>query len=338
MEVKKVLIDDILIPPVRATSKLDESQKAILKGTVEKFGVLNEPIVRPLASGGYELIAGKSRIDELRRQGAKEVDVKIIDANDKDAMMMHLAENMARGKTDPISEAEVLDRYIKTGATIEDAAKIVGHPKEWVRFRLSLNLLPDKYKKALREGTLKLGHIEAASLLPTPEEVDYALGLALTTKWTVSVLENYVKRRLADLEAARMKEEMGPPPELPSIEKAQEIVRYFTCAGCNRNVDKSLARTPPLCEECLALIRYSTTQLGAPKEAMEYIYKAVSHYQRYLEYQKQKAIFEEMEKPSSPPTSPPAGGPLPPREEEVKHEEKRKPEEEPRSYGSQGSV
>jgi ParB/RepB/Spo0J family partition protein len=274
---------------------MDESQQAILKATVEKYGVLNEPIVRPVTGDTYELIAGLSRLTELKSQGATEVDVKIIEASEKDAMMMHLAENLARGHTDPMSEARVLDAFMNSGATLEEAAKITGHTPEWVRFRLGLLKLPEIYSRALEEGRLKLGHIEAATALPTPEEVDHALGLALETKWTVPVTVNYVKQRLAEHEAARMKEEIGPPPELPSREQAEDLVRYFTCAGCNRSVDRSLARTPPLCEECLALIRYVTSQLGEPKQAMQYIFRAVDNYQKYLEYQRQKETFEKME-------------------------------------------
>jgi len=125
-------------------------------------------------------------------------------------------------------------------------------------------------------------------MLPTPEEVDHCLSLALQTGWTVPVTEHYVRQRLAEHEAARAKGEMSPPPELPTRKEAEELVRYFTCAGCNRSVDRSLARAPPLCEECLALLRYVTSQLGPPREAMQYIYRAVDNYQRYLEYQRQK--------------------------------------------------
>jgi len=191
------------IPEIRASSVLDEEQRQILKATIEKYGVLNEPLVRPLADGSYELIAGKSRIEELRAQGAQEADVKVIDASEKDALMMHLAENLARGTTDPMNEARVLDAFLKSGATIEEAAKITGHTVEWVKFRLGLLKLPEIYASALERGDLKLGHIEAATMLPTPEEVDHCLALALETKWTVPVTQNYVKQRLAEHEARK---------------------------------------------------------------------------------------------------------------------------------------
>jgi len=293
---KKVPVELIKIPEVRASSRLDEEQREILKATIEKYGVLNEPLVRPLEDGTYELIAGKSRIDELKAQGANEVEVKVVDVSPKDALMMHLAENLARGQTDPMNEARVLDAFIKSGATIEEAAKITGHTPEWVRFRLGLLKLPEVYAKALEEGKLKIGHVLAAAQLPRPEEVDHCLGLALQCGWTVEVTNNYVKQRLVEYEVASAREGMESPPELPSREQAEELVRYFTCAGCNRSLDRSLARTPPLCEECLTLVRYVTTQLGEPKPAMQQIYQAVEHYNRYLEFQRQREIFEQMEK------------------------------------------
>jgi len=148
MELKRVPIESISIPEIRASSKLNEDQQAVLRATVEKYGVLNEPIVRPLKDGGYELIAGRSRLLELKRQGATEVDVKVIEADEKDALIMHLAENLARGETDPISEAQVLDAFIKSGGTIEEAAKLTGHSPEWVKFRLGLLKPPGREAQA----------------------------------------------------------------------------------------------------------------------------------------------------------------------------------------------
>ncbi|TDA32196.1 MAG: hypothetical protein DSO04_02645 [Hadesarchaea archaeon] len=295
-EMRTVRVEDIVVPEVRATAKRDEEQEAILRATVEQFGVLNEPIVRPVDGGKYELVAGLGRLTELKRQGKTEVQVKVIQADKKTALMMHLAENLARGSTNPVDEARVLQAFIDSGATVEEAAKITGHTPEWVQLRLALLKLPEVYQQAVAEGKLKIGHVVAAGQLPTPEEMDHCLGLALKLGWTVEVAQNYVRQRLAELEAVRLRDEMAPPPELPEPEKAQEMVRYFVCAGCSRSVDRSLARTPPLCEECLTLLRYVISQLGAPREAMEYLYRAVSTYQEYLRFQGMKRTFEEMDR------------------------------------------
>jgi len=313
----RIPIEKIKVPEIRASSRMDEEQREIFQATINKFGVIQDPVVRPLPDGSYELIAGKARVDALLERGEREVECKVVDAGDRDAMIMHLAENLARGKSDPVNEARVLQEFISKGGTIEEAAKLTGHTPEWVKFRLSIAKLPPEYQEGLQRDELKLKHIELASQLPSPEEMAHALDLAKSLKWTSSVLENYIKQRLTDLEAARIAKESPVPPPLPSMEEAAERVRFMTCAGCNRQVDQILIRSPPICEGCYQLIRYATSQLGEPKEAMQKIFESWTHYQRFLELQRQQAELqrEAESKGQTPSTQEQPEGTRPPHEE-----------------------
>jgi len=95
-ELRRIRIEDISIPEVRASSEFDEETLRYLYASVGEFGVLQPPIVRPLAEGGYELIAGKSRIQALIAQGESEVECMVIPATSRQAVMFHLIENLAR--------------------------------------------------------------------------------------------------------------------------------------------------------------------------------------------------------------------------------------------------
>jgi len=291
----RIPLDKIRVPEVRASARMDPEQHEIFTATVEKYGVIQDPVVRPLPDGSYELIAGKSRLDAQRDRGESEIECKIVDAGDKDALIMHLAENLARGKSDPVNEAKVLQKFIDQGGTIEEAAKLTGHTPEWVKFRLSIARLPEEYKESLQRDEIKLGHVALASQLRSPEEMAHALDLSRKLKWPISTLENYVKQRFADYEAARLAKESPEPPPLPSMEEAAERVRFYTCAGCNRQVDEILIRSPPICEACYKLVRYATSQLGPPQEAMQKIYDSWSHYQRFLEFQAQQEALKKAE-------------------------------------------
>lgn len=295
MMIQRIPLDKIVVPEVRASSHLTPEQEEIFRATVAKYGIINPVVVRPLGDGRYELIAGKSRIEELKRQGNTEVDARVVEADSKDALIMHLAENMARGTNDPVSEGAVMAKFLEAGGTVEELARLTGHSEEWVKLRLAINKLPEVFKDALRDGVIGVGHVALAAQLPTPEETYHALECAVRLRWTQSVMENYVRQRMAELEVARAQENIQAPPPLPSYEQADQISRTYVCSSCNRALDKMMIRSPPICEECWNLLRYAVSQLGEPGQAMREIYQAVSWYRDYLRFkaaQQELAQFE----------------------------------------------
>jgi len=173
----KIPVDRIKVPEVRASSRLTPEQRAFFEGSVKKYGVLQDILVRPLPDGSYELIAGKTRLEEQVRQGLTSVDAKVIEADSRDALLMHLIENVARGSVDPISVGKVIQNLVNQGMGVEEIASILNHSPEWVRLRLLCLKMPEEYQAALQEGRLKIGHVEQVTRLPTPEEVGYALDL-----------------------------------------------------------------------------------------------------------------------------------------------------------------
>jgi len=142
-------VDRIRIPEVRASSRFTPEQEAFFKATVERFGVLQPILVRKLEGDEYELIAGLSRLREQQEQGKREVEAMVIETDSKEALLMHLAENLARGQTDPISEGAVFKDYLDKGGTKEELAALTGHRKEYIDFRIALLALPDYLKDAL---------------------------------------------------------------------------------------------------------------------------------------------------------------------------------------------
>jgi len=305
----KIAVDKIKVPEVRASSRLTDDQRAFFEASVKKYGVLQDILVRPLADGHYELIAGKTRLEEQIKQGMQEVEAKVIDATGKDAMFMHLIENVARGSVDPISVAKVMQQLIDKGATIEEIARILNHTPEWVKLRLLCLKMPEEYQEDLRSGKLKIGHVEQVTRLPTPQEIGYALDLTRSLGWDVTTLKLYVDRRLKEIPKEAVQAGLVEPPELPSKERAVEMVTFTTCSGCRQAIHKKDLRVPPLCEGCLYLVQYCTSQFGPPRKAMEYIYQAVRHYQTFLEAQERYLLRERQRQVLPAPVGPEPGKP-----------------------------
>jgi len=108
-ELKRVKIEDIDVPEIRASSEFDEETLRYLYASIGEFGVLQPPIVRPIGENKYELIAGKSRIAGLLERGETEVECIVVPATSRQAVMFHLIENLARGSVNPIATAKVLE-------------------------------------------------------------------------------------------------------------------------------------------------------------------------------------------------------------------------------------
>jgi ParB family chromosome partitioning protein len=301
----KIPTDKIVIPDIRVSAKYNEEQLQWLKASIQQLGVIQDPVVRPLPDGRYEVVAGAHRIKELIASGAKEIECKVVEADDKRAIAMNITENLARGTYDPIEVSKQLRNYIEHGGTIDELVKMTGHTREWVQLYLNLTELPEVYQQALSEGKLRIGHVAKALELDDPREIDAALSTALNLEWPVSVLEKYVERRKAELEEARRAQQNVPPPPPPTLEQAQEMVRYSVCGVCRRQVDNRYISVPGICQECLEFCRYATTLLGTGREAMNRLYNAVSHYHQFLQMQAQVLQQFRPALPPAPPQQPP---------------------------------
>jgi len=273
----KVKVKDIVVPEERARSRYTEEQRAFLKASLEKYGQLSEILVRPLPDGKYELIDGESRLNELKEAGAIEVEVRVLHLDDRDASLVNLLMNVARGEQDPMGSSLAITKALQAGMTEAEIAKATGHTKEWVRFMKSLQKLPETYQTALKEGSLKVTHIREAMRLPDLKEADAALSAALTHGWTTSIMHHYVNNRLAEYEAARIRSEReGIEVPVPPPEPAR-LVKYTQCLICGHMVPREEISLPTVCSGCYELARYVSSQFGTGDKGMNAIY---SLYQR----------------------------------------------------------
>lgn len=274
-EMKMIPLDRLIIPEVRASSRLTPEQAEFFTATVEEFGIIQDPLVRSLPDGFYELIAGKTRIMELAKGGALEVQVKVIEADEDTALFMHLAENVARGSVDPVSIAKVIDKLMKMAIPVAEIARKLGRSETWVRRTHQLLELPENYQGAIAEGLLNPTHIQIALQMPTPYEVDQALQTAIRLKWNTPTLRTYVENRRAQIAAARLAaRETGGPLELPAPEP-EKLIQYKMCLLCGYQVPSQQIQVQLVCDHCRDLVKYVTSQAGPPEEAIDTVYQAL---------------------------------------------------------------
>lgn len=149
----------------------DDSALAQLADSIAEHGVIQPLLVRPLAGGGYQLVAGERRWRASKMAGLSEVPVIVQDMTDSEMMELALIENLQREDLNPIEEAlgyrELMDKHEMTQDMV---AKRVGKSRPAVANALRLLNLPQEAVGLVRSGELTSG--AARALLALPDEAE----------------------------------------------------------------------------------------------------------------------------------------------------------------------
>jgi ParB/RepB/Spo0J family partition protein len=306
MRVEEIEIDKIVIPEQRVRATFTDEQKAELKTSIEKHGFNIPILVRQVEDGRYELIDGEHRIEVMKELEKETIPAVITDDDEYKATMLNILSNTARGTQNPMDVAEALKRAYDAGAVVAELAAATGHAEDWVRTYLTLTELEDWVTEALREGGLKVGHVQEAMRLDDDREIYSALKTALELKWNVSTLKYYVEQRIVELEELGKAGKDGFVESPPTPRYAQELVSYGDCMTCKRKINRSDLYMPVICIDCRALLEWLIEQLGDPKEAMQTVYNALQlHFE--MQRRQQEAVMQQHPQYSQAhPPSPPA--------------------------------
>lgn len=152
------------IEPNRDQPRKSFSDEAItaLADSIREHGMLQPILVRPISSGGYQIVAGERRWRAARMLGLNEVPVNIRELTDIEAMQIALIENLQRENLNPVEEALGYRELIESfGMTQEKVAKTVGRSRSAVANAVRLLSLPERVLKMLENGELSAGHAKA---------------------------------------------------------------------------------------------------------------------------------------------------------------------------------
>ena len=157
-----VALADIVANPAQPRRRFDPDTMAELADSVRLHGILQPILVRPVADGRYEIIAGERRWRAAQAVPLHEVPVIIRRLDDAAAYEIALIENVQRADLNPIEEAEGFARLVRDyGHTQEALGKIVGKARSHVANLLRLLELPDAVRALLETGELSMGHARA---------------------------------------------------------------------------------------------------------------------------------------------------------------------------------
>lgn len=140
----------------------DEKALSELAESIAQHGVIQPLLVRPIADGGYQLVAGERRWRAARLAGLTEVPVVIRELSNDEAMALALIENLQREDLNPIEEAQGLQLLMDSfGLSQEETAEKVGKSRPAVANSLRLLKLPPVVLDYVLEGKISAGHARA---------------------------------------------------------------------------------------------------------------------------------------------------------------------------------
>ena len=136
-----------------------DEQLEELSQSIQKNGIMQPIIVRPLSGGNYEIIAGERRWRAAKMAGLGDVPVLIRDISDQTALELALVENIQRQDLSPLEEATGYQRLMdEFSYTQEELGTAVGKSRSHIANLLRLLDLPAPIQRFLEEGKLSVGH------------------------------------------------------------------------------------------------------------------------------------------------------------------------------------
>ncbi len=159
-----VLIDVNKIQPNPYQPREDFNQESIedLTASVKEKGVIQPVLVRRIAGGIYELIAGERRLRAVKALNLKEIPAIVRDIKDEESLEIALIENIQRQGLNPMEEACAYRHLIeKFSYTQEKIAQSVGKARASVTNTLRLLKLPQEIQGMLRKGVIGFAHGKA---------------------------------------------------------------------------------------------------------------------------------------------------------------------------------
>ncbi|MGB8032186.1 MAG: ParB/RepB/Spo0J family partition protein [Terracidiphilus sp.] len=219
---REIPLDQIDHNPFQTRSKVNEEQLAELAASIAANGVVQPVLVRPLAGGRFQLIAGERRWRASQIAGKTTVPAILRQVSDEQAMEITIVENLQRADLNPMEQARAFERLSREfHMTQEQIAQRTGKDRATVANCLRLLRLPASVQARVESGELSFGHARALLALQEPEEIERAAQRIADNSLSVRQTESFVQE-LIDPSRKAKKAPKPPAPLDANVRDAQE--------------------------------------------------------------------------------------------------------------------
>jgi ParB family transcriptional regulator, chromosome partitioning protein len=157
---------DMIQPNARQPRRtFDQARLAELAESIRTRGMLQPIVVRPLAGGSFELVAGERRLRAAQMVELETIPALVRDTDDWERLDLALAENMARVDLNPVEEARACAMLVDDlGLTKQEVGRRVGRSRVAISNLVRLLELPEDALELIERGDLSEGHGRAILL------------------------------------------------------------------------------------------------------------------------------------------------------------------------------
>ena len=214
---------DLVAPnPHQPRKEFDGESLIALSESIKSRGLLQPIVVRPLADGSYELIAGERRLRAAKMANLETLPALVRDTGDGERLELALIENMARQDLNPVEEARACATLVDDlGVTKEEVARRLGRSRSALSNLIRILSLPDSALALIASGELTEGHGRAILVCPDHDGRRDLAAAAARHGWTVRETERRAQA-LKDGETAAPSRSRELHPDLEDVLSAGE--------------------------------------------------------------------------------------------------------------------
>lgn len=195
--------------PEQPRKVFDEEKLKELSDSIRVQGVIQPILVKPVAEGGYQIVAGERRFRASQMAGLTEIPAIVRNLSDEAVIVMALIENIQRHDLNPVEEAKALQRLVEEFyITHQKVAEMVGKSRVSVTNALRLLSLDQQVRAWLEEGLISVGHAKLLMTLTLPVQVNIAATI--------------IEKELSVRETEQLVESMTQGMKTPKARKYQD--------------------------------------------------------------------------------------------------------------------
>jgi ParB family chromosome partitioning protein len=217
---REIPLDQIDPNPFQTRTQVNEDQLAELAASITTNGVVQAVLVRPLANGRFQLIAGERRWRASQLAGKATIPANLRQVSDEQAMEITIVENLQRADLNPMEQARAFERLSREfHMTQEQMAQRTGKDRASVANLLRLLKLPSTVQARVESGQLSFGHARTLLAFEHAEEMEKAAQRIVELSLSVRQTETYIQGLLHPEKAAKK----SPKPESPIDPNIREV-------------------------------------------------------------------------------------------------------------------
>jgi len=206
--------------PYQTRKRFDEDAMKELAASIKVSGVVQPVLVRAVAAGRFQLVAGERRWLASQMAGKRTVPAVVRQLSNEQSMEIAIVENLQREDLNAMEQAHAYERLSREfGMTQEQMAQRTGKDRSSVSNFLRLLKLPEDIQALVENGKLSFGHAKALMSLDSPNASVKLAKRSVAMNMSVRQLEGAV-HGLMHPEEKTKKPERKVDPNVREAERA----------------------------------------------------------------------------------------------------------------------